>query len=275
MLSKVVAQSASGTILTLELDDISDGLVLQEINGLDPVKATLSSSSFAGQDGEQFHSARRESRNITMTLGLEPDYVSQSVQDLRRRLYDVFAPKTQVQLTFYFDDDPDFVLTTSGVVEDMQAPLFTKEPTADISIVCYDPDFLLEGSSSLSGNTVSTSATQLVTYDGTTDAGIKLTLNVDRTLTEFTIYQTAPDGSVRSLDFQAPLVTGDVVTLSTVAGNKYATLRRTGTDSSVLYGVSPQANWIALTKGDNHLRVYAVGAGIPYTIEYNTRYGGL
>jgi hypothetical protein len=273
-IDKVEVRNVAGTLLTLELDDITDGFILEDIEGIDPVKATLVSSSFANLDGSQYQSARRENRNIVLKIGMEPyDYSTQSVRALRKQLYQWFMPKSQVNLRFYMSDG--LTVAIVGRVEDMPAPLFTQEPRADISIVCFDPDFLELTSETISDDTVSDTSTFTVSYEGTVETGILFTLNVDRTLGEFTIYNTGPDGITRSLDFQASMVADDVIKISTVSGNKYATLTRASTDSSVLYGISPQANWITLMPGDNVMRVAADGAAIPFTIEYTTRHGGL
>ena len=273
-IDKIEVRNVAGSLLTLFLDDISDGYILEDVDGLDPVKATLVSSSFANLDGTQFQSAKRENRNLIFKIGLEPsDYAVQSVRGLRKGLYQYFMPKRLVDLRFYMTDG--LVVKAMGRVEDFPAPLFTDQPRADISIICNDPDFLELTSSMVSGNTVADTSTFDITYDGTVETGILFTLNVNRTLGEFTIYCTGPDGIVQSLDFQASLVAGDVIKISTVSGNKYATLTRAATDSSVLYGVSPQASWIKLDQGVNHMRIYAVGAAIPYTIEYTNRHGGL
>jgi hypothetical protein len=273
MLTKLEVRTSSGALLVLPLDDISDGLVLENVDGLDPVKATIVTSSFAQQDGTQYHSSRRDDRNITIKLGLEPDYISTTVRDLRLRVYNYFMPKSEVKLRFYMSDG--LVVEILGRVESCETSLFSKEPEMDISVVCFDPDLIDLNLVTVAGNTTSTTTSIPVTYDGTTDTGVTFTLNVNRTLTQFTIYHNAPDGSLRLMDFAAALVAGDVVKISTVSGSKGATLTRGGTNSSLLYAVSPQANWTALQHGDNHIRIYALGAAIPYTMTYMNRYGGL
>jgi hypothetical protein len=100
-------------------------------------------------------------------------------------------------------------------------------------------------------------------------------LNVNRALSAFTIYHDPPDGTLRQMDFAASLISGDVLTVSTISGNKYANLLRSGVTSSVLYGVSPQSAGPVLQPGDNYIRVYATGAAIPWNIKYTNRYGGL
>ena len=273
MLTLVEVRTSHGDLLGMPLGDVSNGFSVEEIEGLDPVKATLVSSSFAKMDGEQYQSSRRETRNIKLKLGLEPDYLTNSVRDLRKRLYLFFMPKSLVNLKFYMSSG--LIVDIVGRVESFETPLFAKEPAVDISIVCFDPDFISPTLGSLSGMSTATMTETLIQYDGTVESGISMVMPVNRTLSALTIYHRPSDGTLRLLDFSAPLVAGDSLKINTVAGNKSVTRTRTGTLSSVLYGVSPQSSWIELLPGDNYIRVYAVGAEIPFTIEYKNRYGGL
>lgn len=272
MISQVEVRSSLGQLLTLELESTEDGLVVQSIDGLDPVQATLVSSSFAAFDGAQYQSARRETRNILITLGLDPDYVTTSVRDLRNQLYRFFMPKSQVGLRFFLDD---LTVEIQGRVESFESVLFSSEPKVVISIVCFDPDFVELEPVEVEGDTVDDLTETLITYDGSVEVGIKLTLEVDRTLEEFTIYARAGDDVTRSADFAIDLEADDILVVNTVTGSKAVTLTRASVSSSVLYGMSPQSNWIELFPGDNYIRVYAEGLPIPYTIEYTPRYGGL
>lgn len=274
MLTRVDVSTPQGDLLSFQLDDDDSGFVLQNIDGLDPVKATLTSSSFAGVDGAQFQSARRETRNIVMTVGLEPNPLTDTVRGLRNRLYAFFMPTTKVNLTFYDDEGPD--VTISGVVEDSPSTLFTADPAMSISIICFKPDFLGMVLGHI-GDGITTSGTsgRLIAYPGTSKTGTVFTLNVNRTLNDFTIYHQPPNDDLRQLDFSAPLVSGDVLTISSVSGDKGVTLNRSGSISSLLYGMSPQSSWIEFMPGDNLITFYATGAGVPYTIDYVSRYGGL
>jgi hypothetical protein len=262
-----------GSLLSLPLSDTSNGFVLQKVDGLDPVKATLSSTGFAGLDGEQFQSARRETRNIKVTLGYDPDPLVDTIRTLRKRLYGFFMPKSQITLTFYMDDG--LTVSIAGVVESLETTIFDQEPSVAISIICYDPDFKVTTSTTLSGNTTESSAQTVVEYDGEVDTGFVFTLNVNRTMTDVTIYHTTPQGKTYSLIFTGSLVSGDVLSISTVTGDKWATLTHLGTSSSVLYGVDPSSVWLNIKSGTNKLRVYAAGAAVPYTIQYTVKYGGL
>jgi hypothetical protein len=274
MLTRVEVRTRRGTLLNLPLEDVDNGYIIEEIEGLDPVKATLVSSSFAGQDGEQYHSSKREKRNIKFKIGLEPDYVANTVKVLRNRLYNFLMPQSEATLRFY-DDDGSYV-DIVGRVESNDAPLFTKDPEANISIICFDPDFFDPNSKTEPGvsnsdpnNTIS------ITYDGTVDAGFLFTIRPDRAITSFTIYNSAPDGTMRSMEVVADLIADDVVTISTIPGAKGATLTRANAVTSLLSAISPQSDWIRLQQGENKLRVALSGAGVPYDIQYVTRLGGL
>ena len=272
MLTKVEIRNTLGELLTLDLTTTSDGLIVQDIRGLEPGKATVSSSSFANLDGAVYQSSRFEFRNIVFVLGLEPDYIATSVQDLRFNLYKFFMPKTPIQMKFFVGD---LHLDIAARVEAFDAPLFTKEPVATLSVLCFDPNFISEDTTLIEGDTVADSTEFLVDYAGTVPTGAIFKLMVDRTLTEFTIYHRPADDLVRTLDFAAALAADDLLTINSNKGSKAVTLTRVSVDSSLLYGMSPQSTWLELLPGPNYIRVYAEGAAIPFTIEYMDRYGGL
>lgn len=275
MLTKVEARTDQGRLLTLPLQDVSQGLIVEDIQGLDPVKATIVSSSFAQLDGEQYQSARREARNLIITLALEPDYASNTVQGLRNILYQFFMPKSRVRLRFFSIGQP--TVDIEGRIESFDSPKFAKDPTATISVLCFNPDFSAPEQLVISGTTTSSAVETTHEYNGTIETGFVFQLLVNRPITEFTIHHRPEDSTLSTLQFNVanPLVSGDVLTISTQSGNKYATLTRGGVDSSILYGVSPQSNWVNLFPGTNKLRVYSEGAAIPYTIGYTAKFGGL
>jgi hypothetical protein len=273
MITKVEVRTPLGMLLTLPLEDISSGYVIADIQGLDPVKAVLVSSNFANLDGAQYQTSRREPRNIVMTLELKPDYINKTVRELRTNLYSFFSPKNEVYLRFFMADG--LTVNITGRVESFETALFTQEPKVDISLMCFDPDFQGLTPVVVSHSTVSTLTEFTIDYEGSVPTGFKFVLSVDRSLSAFTIYQRPGDNIIRTFDFASSLVNLDVVTVNSVKGNKYVTLLRTGSESSLLYGKSPQSNWMELQPGENHMRVFATGAAIPYTITYTPRYGGL
>lgn len=276
MLTRVEVTNPQGATLAIPFGESVEGYFALPFDGLDPVKANLVSSSFAEQDGEQYQSSRRDKRNIVMPIGYDRGPRTGSIRDLRNRLYQFLMPKSEVRLRFY-DDEVDYYVDIYGRVESHESEIFSLEPKANVSVLCYDPDFYDPLGVTLAGNTTSDTSEFVTEYDGSVETGFTFTLKPNRTMSEFTIYNRTPDGQMLNLQFIAndPLIAGDILTISTVDGKKGATRNRNGVITPVLYGISPYAAWINLYPGLNYIRVYAAGGPVPYTIEYTNKYGGL
>lgn len=273
MLTMVEVYDAQGEVLALPLQDISAGYLVKDIDGLDPVKATIVSSTFAQLDGTEYQSSHRENRNIVLTLGIESYYGIASVRELRGKLYSFFMPKRYLTLRFYIDG-VHFV-DISGRVESFVTPLFSKEPEVVISVLCFNPDFVAPSSVVVDGSTKPGLTEQIISYPGSVETGFVFRLMLDRALSEFIFYNRPSSGDLMALEFVAPLSAGDVLEISTIPRAKRAYLTRSGSQSSILYGVSPASAWVKLFPGENNVRVLAEGVPIPFTIEYLAKYGGL
>lgn len=273
MLTEVQATSAQGSLLSLPLGEVTSGIYIKEIEGLDPVKATIVTSNFPNSTGETYQASKREARDIKLKLGLEPDYISEEPKDVRRRLYQFFMPRTMVDLKI--TDSDNLVVDISGMIESFEAPLFVQEPEALVTIRCFDSDFVNEDLVSINGNSVSNTLDTTIEYEGSVETGFEFYFLLNRNLDAFSIYNTMPNGQFRQMDISWPLLNGDQVNVITTPGDKRIQLVRSGVTSSLLYAKSPQSSWIDLYPGTNLFRVYATGAAIPYSLYYSNRYGGL
>jgi Siphovirus-type tail component, C-terminal domain len=273
MLTMISVENIRDGVLQLPLMDVSGGYIVRDIQGLDPVKATLTSSQLAQMDGAQPQNARREARNILMKLGLEPDYVSTSVAGLRSGLYDYFMPKSAVTVGFHFDG----VLfgKTDAIVESMDNNMFSADPQVDISLICYDPDFYAPDPTVMTGLTVGDLTTRVVPYQGSSDTGVRFTLTFPDAATELRLYNTRPDNVINILTVMGTFLAGDILTIDTSPGHKQVTVTRAGLTFSVLYWMDHSSTWISLTRGDNLFRAYYDGPAISYSLEYTARHGGL
>jgi Siphovirus-type tail component, C-terminal domain len=273
VITSIEITNSRGNTLRLPIFNSSGGYEVKDIEGLDPVNATLTTTSLAQVDGAQAQSSRRSTRNITMKLGFVPDYKTTTVQSLRSALYDYLFPQANIVIGVYLDGI--LFAKTSGQVESFDNVLFSSDPEVAISIICYDPDLYSPSLSSIDGNTSSSTSTNEVPYDGTSKAGVIFTLSVNRALTSFTLYNTTPENIVQSFAVTGSFESGDVITINSIPGSKRATLLRAGIQSSILASVDPASSWISLGKGTNRFRCYASGAAIPYNLSYTEKYGGI
>lgn len=282
MLNTVEVVNSQGDILVLPLENDPTGVFLKKLEGTDPVKASLVSSGFANMDGAQFNSSRREPRNLKMMLGLDPEFSTQTIRTLRQEIYKYFMPKTEILVRFrIFNEFDQSILTQNlvreirGRIESCDTPQFEKDPAVEISMMCFDPDFIDPLPAHVTG--VSTAGLDEfdIDYEGTVETGFVFTFRADRAVDAFTIYNRPPDGTLRIGDFTAPLIAGDILKISSVFGSKSVVRTRAGVDSSMLYAYTPQSNWLELQPGPNNFRVYATGAAVPFDIDYTVRHGGL
>jgi hypothetical protein len=246
---------------------------VRDIEGLDPVDATLTTSTLASVDGAQPQNAQRGTRNITMKLGLEPDWSSQTVQSLRKALYSWFSPKQNISLAFYFDNLIAAVI--AGQVETCNAGIFVQDPEMDISILCYQPDFMAPQAVLFDSNTRNDQFPEAIQYDGTTDCGVVFTLGVISDLTEFVLSNTTPENQLQRMTIDGQFQAGDTITINTIPGQRAITLTRNNLSSSLMAGLDLSSIWIMLTQGNNLFRATDDVGGQPYTMNYTPLYGAL
>lgn len=264
--------NSQGNLLTLHLADDLSGIFIQDVGGLDPVTPSLISSSIANRKGADYEGSTTPPRNITMVLNLVPYPDTNTVRGLRNQINSFFDPASSITMTFY-DDEMDDGLQISGIVESCLSPRMVQKPVVNISVMCYDPDFVDMTPVIITGMTTADISPTAITYEGTASTGIVLTLNVNRTMSEFSLYYVDPAMVTWTLDFGYNLLAGDVVTISTVENDEYATLLRAGTVSSVVSAISLQSTWPQISPGSNSLRISADGDPVPATVEFTTRYG--
>lgn len=262
-LTQVSIQNGMGETLDLPLHSYANGFLVKDITGLDPVAASLVSTTVARLDGAQFQSSRRETRNIVLTLGLEPDYtVHDDVGSLRRILYNYVMPELQVLLTFHMDGSP--YATMKVRVESFETALFSASPEVQISFIGYDPDFV--GVVPIYSGLLTTGTT--VQYDGTTPTGLTLTYYVDN-LTDPWIEIVGASGVPRRWVLRGGF--HGSLEIDTRAGNKYV---KNLNGDSLLYAVPRNTLWPILEPGVNTLS-FATGGTTSLEYTANLRYGGL
>lgn len=277
-INKVEVTNVQGDFLSLVLDDVSNGYVTKEIEGLGPVKSNIVSSSFAGIDGQQYQSSSRDVRNVVFQLGFEPEYgTNQTIRSLRSQLYQYFMTGFEVSMDFYMTDG--LMVNATGRVETCEPAIFTREPQMNISVICFDPDFIDPTLVELH-NTFTTidNTPKLIQVDGSVKTGLtSLSFTAAKAMSEFTIYHTTPSGNLRVMEISVPVVVGDVVNMCTIKGQKTITLTHLGVTKSILWAVSPQSDWVLLEPGANqfYLNGTTTGPSSAVLVDFNNRYGGL
>lgn len=265
------ANTLVGRLPVAEYDG-STPYIVKNIDGVDPVRATISTTSYANQDGGFYQSAKTEMRNIVLTIGYRPDLTSgMSIQEIRRSMYSVFDPKARVKLRFIDTDEAPVEI--EGFVESHETSIFSRDPEVQISILCPDPYFKEirpVSISSTNNNPVYTS------YLGTAETGFLFEMFVNRNVEGTLLRAYINDDNYYDVHYGGALVPGDVLSISTERANKFVRRTRGGETLSVLNGITRGQLSMVISPRTDRLYV-AVGEPrtIPYRITYTPKYIGI
>mgnify|MGYP000930755713 CR=1 FL=1 len=277
ILTMVEIINESNQNLELPLMDLTDGYLLANVDGLDPVKATLSSSTQATLPGEQFQSSRRTVRDVALTIELLPDYITNDVAGLRRRLYTFLSPASPVTLKLYFDND--YYVYATGRVESFDTALFTQDPAVVVLVRCFDPDFIAAEPTIFEGTSVDEWTYADMQYQGDQSTGFVFRTIVAEEVNIITVGLRDSRGNIPEFVFLngvEPLAPGELLEVSTVPGDKFARRIHEGVIKNALGSITLESNWFKLAPGFNEIAVLASSSSpISYTVEYNARFGGV
>lgn len=273
MLNYLDVRNARSQTLRLYLGDSlsNNGILIENIEGLGPVQAAITSSSNATVDGSSYQSSRRETRNIVLSLSLIPDYVTQDIDDVKAIIYQFFMPKSKITLTF--DTTHLGVVTIDGYVETAEEERFTMEPTVSISIMCMDPDFISPTSRVLNKSYTGASGALVVDYKGTTETGYALSFVSTSALDGLTIMHLMPDTTSAQAQIKTVIPANSNITLVTIPGQKQLQM---GASMSLLSAIPASYSWPKLQPGSNTMLINLPG-GVPGTImlTYKERFGAI
>jgi hypothetical protein len=282
MITQVNVTNDRGTVLQLPLSGVGLTYPVKDISGLGPGKATLDAGKYGtALTSDDFRGYQGERRNIVLTLGLEPNYATQTVASIRKALYSWFTPLSYVKLEFVSDDMA--TVQIAGWVESAEPSIFAQEPDMQISIICpigYFTDPVLKTASG--AGTADTTTRITVPYNGTIRNGFLLELTLTSPMKYFVISNNSTTDEVLSIVYSSTtdMPGASTAKVSTIPGSKYAvsySASWAGGQLSLLSYIDPANDtWPLLRKGDNLFSVrVASGEVISYTLKYYELYGGL
>lgn len=255
----------------------NDPIQVLEVNGLEPVKAAITTSPFGAFDGEAFIGASVGKRNIVLKIGLNPDWKVQTVEELRQLLYNYFMPKLFTRLRFHSTHLPTCQI--DGYVEGVEPNIFSKDPQMQVSIICPKPDFVAVDASVVTGLTTNSAIYTDVDYIGSIPAGFILKVMRTTGTPGEDLIQVMLTGEYAPQAFPARgfLDSTNRWEMSSVPGEKYvrSVSITLGTIRNYLNSVASDAIWPLLYPSENKLSVLTTVPGQDWELSYFARFGGL
>ncbi len=268
MLTELKAYSSWRSAPTLPLSDIgraeTDLIQIRNVDGLDPVKASVNTSPRGAVDGASFTGSSIPSRNIVLTVGLNPNWDTWTYEGLRKLLYSYFMPKRSIRFVFYSDDMVPVEI--SGIVESVAVNQFSKDPELLISVICPDPYFTAVDATVITGS----GETVTVAYNGSIETGIhvKVTYNSGPSPTGIGVQDFIVEAGVdASMYFEMSSIPMQKFVQNINMGS--------GTITNLLSKVQDGSVWPVLEPGDNEFAVSTDVGVQDWELTYFERFGGL
>lgn len=299
MIKSITVTNYLGETLEMELArPEKSGFVVRKIEGLGPVRANINTKEIATMDGSMYNSAKVGQRNIVLYL----DFIhATSIEDIRLKSYRYFPVKKPITLLVTTDNR---IAEITGYVESNDPDIFSRTEGAQISIICPNPYFQSAGAYGynttvfsglvplfefpFSNESVSDDliefgdirqqSFQNVYYEGDTEVGVVITINVIGDASNISIYNTQTREIMRlKTESISGLKAGDEIIISTVDGDKSILLLREGVGYNILNCLDRNSDWLRLIHGNN-VFAYVAESGmtnIQLKIENRVLYEGV
>lgn len=285
MLTQITAKTQRGDLVVGNFTGppTDDPLtIVGEIDGLGAQKADIGTVQYAENDGVSIPAITRGSRNIVLRLGLNPDWATQTMSELRRQVYKYFLTKQYVKLVFTSDLLEEVAIDC--FVESCDPDMFSEDPVMTISLIAPNPDFVGTAIVTLSDTFDTDDTTPLtVTYPGDIPSPIIMLIAPGSYIGEFDLGLSwvVPDGMPgveQTFNFHRYANLGTYVRLITFPTvRELAELDSGGAViDNLLRTVEDPHDWLKLWPGDNDFTAVTPGhTGITWNLYYYNRYGGL
>jgi hypothetical protein len=254
----------------------TDLIQIRNIDGLDPVKASVNTSLYGSVDGAAYVGGSIAGRNIVLTIHPNPNWDNWRFEELRRLLYSYFMPKKPTRLIFESDDMS--AVEISGIVEGVEVNQFSKDQEFQVSIICPSPYFVSLDPIVLTGQ-VNAEGSTVIDYEGTIETGFNVKVTFVSGTVPTTIEVQVGEPSVTDLTVNAGVDATKYFELNSVAMRKYVQNVSIGSGviTNLLSKVLDGSSWPLLQPGENEIFITTtpVGGIQDWELTYYERFGGL
>jgi len=280
VLTEVKAYSSWVSAPTLLLDPDgrpeTDLVQIRNIDGLEPVKASVNTSLFGSVDGSAYTGGNVPNRNIVLTIHPNPDWHTWHYDDLRKLIYSYFMTKRQIRLVFY--DDTVSPVEISGIIEDVSTSIFSKDQEFNISVICPDPYFTSVDPKVITGQSIrSGGASTVITYNGSVEAGIVVKVSFSSGTAPTTIGIQVGDPKINYFNVTSTVNSSSYFIMSSIPMQKYSQNVSIGggTITNLLSKIQEGSKWPLFQPGDNDFSVITDQGIQDWELTFYERFGGL
>lgn len=263
----LILENAAGDQLTFGM---GSPFTVADIDGLNPPAATINTSELALMDGAKYNSAKVNMRTLNIAFAIEYAAAKNRIE-----VFKVLKPKQPVKMIYNGQYRQVYI---EGYIESMPITYFDMKQIVTCTIVCPQPYFkaaqeIVDELSNIIGAfhfPFSSTATPQIVFsyfatdvgitvenDGDVECGMIIELYANDAVSNPKIFNYVTQDYIGlSISMQA----GDLITLNTNAGQKKATLLRSGVETNIFNSVIKNSTWLQLEPNGSTF-VYEVGTG--------------
>lgn len=301
MIKKVTVTNHLGESIAMELRfPEKSGFLIRGIDGLGPPKANINMTEIVTGDGSIYNSSRVGYRNIVFSL----DFIDfPTIEETRLRSYKFFPLKRKVRIEVETDNR---ISEINGYVESNEPNIFSSREGCIVSIICPDPYFYSVNKQFHSFSAVNSlfefpfsnesleedllemgdmeiRSSKVVVYPGDASIGIYLFIHATgpasnpEIINERTLQIMSIDSVKLAAITGSDIIAGDDIVISTIRGEKFVYLIRSGQVYNILNALNKNAAWFQLERGDN-VFVYTadgISTNLQFRIENRIAYEGV
>lgn len=246
---------------------------VKKITGLD-AEEIFSKFYRKGSDGETFNLLTMKSRQIVMTIGLNPNYaLDQSYSSLRDGLYKIISSGRSGTVDIALKNGDEIVAIISGFVSKVNAPLFNKNQEIELTINCNPAVFRSYAPHNVSY--VGLGFTDAVVTDtgSTAPHGYSFELEFTSSAADLTI--TDPTDTNWQFKVIYPFVDGDRLFFSSEENRKRLYLLSDGATIDILGSITSDSIWPIFFPGENHISLSNSSVLVWRAFSYYETYWGV
>lgn len=282
---KLTIKNSSGAALTF---GETEPFAILEIEGLAPPEAVINIDNLALMDGGRFNSARLQTRQLNIAFAIQ-----YNAEFNRLAAYKVLRMKDKVRVSYVSELRNVYI---DGYIAAVDVAHFDAMQSCTVSIICPRPYWISadtnEQESSFVENlfhfpfyspstpeivfgNVEQSTSVTLVNSGELDTGMIVTAQFSGAVDDLKIVNYITNDY---FGVEYSFLSGDELTINTIAGSKTVTLLRGGVNYNLFNYIEDGSTWLQLVNGENTF-VYEVTSGlitdILLTFTHNDLYEGV
>lgn len=264
--------------LSVDQSDMSKSYIITGASGLDVSDVFPRFAGIGAESTLKLYDMDIEPREVSLRIRLNPQPgQNQSSSSLRDALYRMISEQRTPEIELRFMNGLSKQASLFGLVQNMEASLFSRTPEVQISFICADP-FLKSDTITLSNDVFNLDkATPTITdLASTAPHGFGLRVQLTANTSLFAIGAGAPYtlnewGFVLAHSF----LTNDIITIQSENNKKYVQLTRGSTTTSIADKIEIGSIWPMIYPGVNNFSMFPTSAYTCLTLSYKNTYWGV